>query len=78
MDAKQALRYNIKPKIGAVTLDVNLLRADLHKVTDKVTTAEGQISGLQAINKRLEKQVQDLTKKQAEMEVQLEDQECRA
>ncbi|KAJ1165634.1 hypothetical protein NDU88_006053 [Pleurodeles waltl] len=51
MEAIQALRNNIESKIDAVTLDVNLLRADLCEVTDKVTTAEGQINGLQAINK---------------------------
>ncbi|KAJ1091275.1 hypothetical protein NDU88_004402 [Pleurodeles waltl] len=83
MDAIQALRNNIEPKIDASTLDVNLLCANLCKVTDKVATAEVQIyglqiCGLQAVNKQLEKQVQDLTKKQAEMEMKLEDQEGRA
>ncbi|KAJ1134398.1 hypothetical protein NDU88_000850 [Pleurodeles waltl] len=78
MDSIQALRNNIEPKIDAVTLEVNLLRADPHKVTDRVTTAEGQINGLQAVNKQIEKQVQDLTKKQAEVEAKLEDQEGRA
>ncbi|KAJ1098462.1 hypothetical protein NDU88_003573 [Pleurodeles waltl] len=59
MDAIQAPRNNIEPKIDGVTLDVNLLHADLHKVTDMVTTAEGQINGLQAINKQLEKPIED-------------------
>ncbi|KAJ1199446.1 hypothetical protein NDU88_003280 [Pleurodeles waltl] len=75
IDAIQALRNNTELKIDAVTLDVNSLRVDLCKVTDKVATAEGQINRLQAINKRLEKKVQDLKKKQAEMEVKLEGQE---
>ncbi|KAJ1127118.1 hypothetical protein NDU88_005522 [Pleurodeles waltl] len=51
MDAIQVLKNNIEQKIDAVTLDVNLLCTDPRKVTDKVTTAEGQISGLHAINK---------------------------
>ncbi|KAJ1187359.1 hypothetical protein NDU88_004135 [Pleurodeles waltl] len=78
MDDIQVLRNNIEQKIDAVMLDVNLLHVDLCKVIDKVTAAEGQINGLQAVNKQLEKQVQDLTKKQTEMEVKLEDQEGRA
>ncbi|KAJ1108825.1 hypothetical protein NDU88_006195 [Pleurodeles waltl] len=43
-----------------------------------VTTAESQTDGLQTLTKRLEKQVQDLTKKQAEVATKLEDQEGRA
>ncbi|KAJ1093177.1 hypothetical protein NDU88_006284 [Pleurodeles waltl] len=78
MDAIQALRNNIEPKIDAVTLDVNLQWADLHKVTDKVTAVEGKINGLQAVNKRLEKQVRDPTMKHTKMEAKLEDQEGRA
>ncbi|KAJ1181258.1 hypothetical protein NDU88_006466 [Pleurodeles waltl] len=78
MEAIQALKSNIEPNINAVTLDVNLLRADLRKVTDKVSTAESQINRLQAVTKRLEKQIQDLTKKQAEVAAKLEDQEGRA
>ncbi|KAJ1166004.1 hypothetical protein NDU88_006416 [Pleurodeles waltl] len=69
---------NIEPKIDAVTLNVNLLRVDLHKVTDKVTTAEGQITRLPPITKRLEKKVQDLTKKQSKVASKMEDQEDRA
>ncbi|KAJ1162277.1 hypothetical protein NDU88_002745 [Pleurodeles waltl] len=71
MDAIQALLNNIKLKIDV------LLCADLHKVTDKVTTVEGQLTGLQAVNK-LENQVQDLTKEHADMEAKLENQEGRA
>ncbi|KAJ1207860.1 hypothetical protein NDU88_003250 [Pleurodeles waltl] len=78
MDAIQTLRNNIELKIDVVALDVILLRADLRKVTDKVTAAEGQINGLQAVNQQLEKQVQDLKKKQTEMEAKLEGREGRA
>ncbi|KAJ1112391.1 hypothetical protein NDU88_000655 [Pleurodeles waltl] len=78
MDAIQALSNNIKLKIDAVVLDVNLLCSDLRKVTDKVTTSEGQINKLQPVNKQLEKQVRHLTKKQTEMEAKSEDQEDRA
>ncbi|KAJ1217659.1 hypothetical protein NDU88_005252 [Pleurodeles waltl] len=39
MDAIQALQNNIELKIYAVTLDVNLLSADIRKVTDKVNMA---------------------------------------
>ncbi|KAJ1081062.1 hypothetical protein NDU88_001246 [Pleurodeles waltl] len=46
MDPIQALRNNIEPKIYAVTLDVNLLRADLRKFRDKVTAAVDQFNRL--------------------------------
>ncbi|KAJ1112366.1 hypothetical protein NDU88_000634 [Pleurodeles waltl] len=78
MDAIKPLWNNIESKINAVTSDVNLLRIDLRKVTHTVTTAEGQINRLQAVNKHLEKQVQHLTKKHAEVEAKLEDQDGRA
>ncbi|KAJ1217820.1 hypothetical protein NDU88_005407 [Pleurodeles waltl] len=78
METIQALRSNIELKIDAVTINVNLLQADLCKVTDKVTTAESQINGLQAMTKRLEKQVQELTQQREVVAVKLEDQEGRA
>ncbi|KAJ1153721.1 hypothetical protein NDU88_006479 [Pleurodeles waltl] len=78
MEAIQSSRSNIELKIDAVTINVNLLRPDRRKVNDKVTTGDSHTSGLQAMTKRLEKQVQDLTKQQKVVGVKLEDQEGRA
>ncbi|KAJ1192789.1 hypothetical protein NDU88_002095 [Pleurodeles waltl] len=58
MEDIQSQRGTIEPKIAAVTIDVNLLRAELRKVMDKVTTAESHINGLQEVAKRLENQVE--------------------
>ncbi|KAJ1203018.1 hypothetical protein NDU88_006813 [Pleurodeles waltl] len=58
MDATKSLKSILEVKLGAVTVDVSLLRADLWKVRDNVTMDETQIHGLQAGTKRLEDQVQ--------------------
>ncbi|KAJ1191071.1 hypothetical protein NDU88_000388 [Pleurodeles waltl] len=44
--AIQEPRTALKQKIEAISVDIKLLRADLRKVADKVTTAEGN-KGLQ-------------------------------
>ncbi|KAJ1102247.1 hypothetical protein NDU88_007299 [Pleurodeles waltl] len=78
MKAIQSLKGTIESKIDALTIDVNLLRADLRKVTDKVTTAESKINRLQAVTKRLENQVQELTKQHTAVAAKLEDKEGRS
>ncbi|KAJ1205463.1 hypothetical protein NDU88_000898 [Pleurodeles waltl] len=45
----QSVKGTLEP-----TLEVNLIRADLKQVTEKVTMAESHISGLQLVAKRLE------------------------
>ncbi|KAJ1128266.1 hypothetical protein NDU88_006645 [Pleurodeles waltl] len=61
--------------LDIVTVDVNLLRADFHKMSKKVKSAESHIHLLQSPAKKLEDQVQSLTKQQAQMAARLEDQE---
>ncbi|KAJ1119829.1 hypothetical protein NDU88_008014 [Pleurodeles waltl] len=56
MAAIQDLRGSLEPKLDAVTVDVNLLRADLKEVAEKVTNAEPDIAQLQSTSKRLEDQ----------------------
>ncbi|KAJ1093560.1 hypothetical protein NDU88_006660 [Pleurodeles waltl] len=54
MAAIQDLCGSLEPKLDTVTVDVNLLRTDLKKVTEKVTNAETDIARLQSTSKRLE------------------------
>ncbi|KAJ1147344.1 hypothetical protein NDU88_000225 [Pleurodeles waltl] len=55
-----------------------LPEADLGKISEKVAVAKAHIVGLTATTKHLEEQVRSLTKKSAEMEAKLEDQEERS
>ncbi|KAJ1101413.1 hypothetical protein NDU88_006481 [Pleurodeles waltl] len=55
--AIQDLRGSLEPKLDVVMVIVTLLRADLKKVAEKVTTAETDIAGIQSTSKRLEEQV---------------------
>ncbi|KAJ1106297.1 hypothetical protein NDU88_003698 [Pleurodeles waltl] len=52
----QTMRSIVELKLDAVMTEVNLLRADLGNMSDKVKTAESQITGLQSTTKRLEDQ----------------------
>ncbi|KAJ1217515.1 hypothetical protein NDU88_005109 [Pleurodeles waltl] len=72
------LKNRLEPKMDAITVDVNLLLADFHKMSEKVTFVELHIYLLQSTSKKLEDQVQYLTKHQALMAARLEDQEGRA
>ncbi|KAJ1160907.1 hypothetical protein NDU88_001397 [Pleurodeles waltl] len=74
----QSLRGSLELKLDAVTVDINLLRADLQKVTDTVTTAETQTHGLQVATKRLEDQAKVITKQQSAVAAKLEYQEGQA
>ncbi|KAJ1185683.1 hypothetical protein NDU88_002473 [Pleurodeles waltl] len=78
MAAIQDLKGLLEPKLDTVTVDVTLLRADLKKVVEKVTTAETDIACLQTTSKRLESQVKFLTKEHKKIMALLEDQEARA
>ncbi|KAJ1175777.1 hypothetical protein NDU88_001062 [Pleurodeles waltl] len=61
MVAIQDLKISLEPKLDAVTIDVNLLRVDLQKMSEKVTSAESHINLLQSTSKKLEEQFQCLT-----------------
>ncbi|KAJ1165302.1 hypothetical protein NDU88_005730 [Pleurodeles waltl] len=56
MAAIHDLKGSLEPRLGAVTIDVGLLQADLQKVSDKVSTAETDIVRLQSTSKALEEQ----------------------
>ncbi|KAJ1205329.1 hypothetical protein NDU88_000764 [Pleurodeles waltl] len=74
MEAIPSLRGTLETKLDAV----NLLKADLRKVTEKVTMAETQINGLESVTKRVKDQVQTLTKQNSFIAAKVEDQEGRA
>ncbi|KAJ1100046.1 hypothetical protein NDU88_005135 [Pleurodeles waltl] len=57
MAAIHDLKGSLEPRLDAVTVDVGLLRADLQKVSDKVSTAETDIARLTSTSKALEEQV---------------------
>ncbi|KAJ1167097.1 hypothetical protein NDU88_007490 [Pleurodeles waltl] len=56
LTAIQDLRVSLESMLDAATVNVTLLRADLKKVAEKVTTAETDIARLQSASKRLEEQ----------------------
>ncbi|KAJ1111961.1 hypothetical protein NDU88_000233 [Pleurodeles waltl] len=64
----QGCRTALEHKIETLSIEVNLLRADLHKVSDKVTTAEGNIVELQVETVTLKKQMAQLTTSARELE----------
>ncbi|KAJ1207147.1 hypothetical protein NDU88_002539 [Pleurodeles waltl] len=51
------LKGSLEPRMDAVAVDVGLLRADLQKVSDKVSTAETDKARLQSTSKALGEQV---------------------
>ncbi|KAJ1176651.1 hypothetical protein NDU88_001922 [Pleurodeles waltl] len=73
MAAIHHLKGSLEPQLDAV--DVGLLRADLQKVSDTVSTAETDIACLQSTSKALEEQVRFLTAEHGRIAVRLEDQE---
>ncbi|KAJ1200905.1 hypothetical protein NDU88_004726 [Pleurodeles waltl] len=72
------LKGTLEPKHDAVIVEVSLLRADLKKLSDKVTTVESNVAVLRFTNKQLEEQVQYLTKQIEMVTGKVEDQEGRA
>lgn len=74
----KTFRGTLEPKLDSVTEEVNLLRADFRKMSEKISTAEAGLGTLEAKTKRLEEQVLTLTKQQAEVHARLKDQEGRA
>ncbi|KAJ1184515.1 hypothetical protein NDU88_001321 [Pleurodeles waltl] len=69
------LKSTLEPKLDAVKADTSFLRADLQKMSDKMSTAESDIKILQTAPKKLEDQVQCLTKQTGVLAARLEYQE---
>ncbi|KAJ1202529.1 hypothetical protein NDU88_006327 [Pleurodeles waltl] len=78
MTAISDLKTTLEPKLDVVMTEVSFLRADLQKITDKVSTAKTNILMLQSTSKRLEEQVQNLTKQHKLMTAKLADEKGRA
>ncbi|KAJ1120672.1 hypothetical protein NDU88_008834 [Pleurodeles waltl] len=57
MAAISDLKSTLEPKSDTVTADVSLLRVDLQKMKDKMSTAESDIETLMSTSKSLEEQV---------------------
>ncbi|KAJ1204115.1 hypothetical protein NDU88_007896 [Pleurodeles waltl] len=74
MAAIHDLKGYLEPRLNAVAVDVGLLRADLQKVSEKISTAETDIAHLQSTSKALEEQVQFLMAEHGRMAARLEDQ----
>ncbi|KAJ1177080.1 hypothetical protein NDU88_002344 [Pleurodeles waltl] len=71
--AIQGSRVAIEGKIETVAVEVNLLRADLRKVSDKVKVAEGSIVELQTEVGALRKQMVQANSMVGRLEARLED-----
>ncbi|KAJ1152202.1 hypothetical protein NDU88_004979 [Pleurodeles waltl] len=65
----QGSRVALEGKIETVVVDVNLLRADLRKVSDKVKVLEGSIAELQSEVGTLQKQMAQATSTVGRLEV---------
>ncbi|KAJ1163192.1 hypothetical protein NDU88_003655 [Pleurodeles waltl] len=77
MAAIRDLKGSLEPQVDVVAVDVGLLRADLEKVSHKVSTVVTDIARLQSTSKALEEQVRFLTPEHGRMAARLEDQEGR-
>ncbi|KAJ1199842.1 hypothetical protein NDU88_003674 [Pleurodeles waltl] len=71
-------RVALEGKIETVAVKVNLLRADLRKVSDKVKVVEGSIVDLQTKVGTLRKQMAQITSTVGTLEDHLEDSEGRS
>ncbi|KAJ1177490.1 hypothetical protein NDU88_002745 [Pleurodeles waltl] len=71
MAAIQDLKTFLGPKLDAVTIDVTLLWTHLQKMSDKVMLVESHISLLHSMSKKMEEQVQCLTRQQEMMVARL-------
>ena len=78
MEAIRGSREALETQIAGVSIEVNLLRADLRKVSDKVTTAEDNITSLQTEVRHLKKQVSHLTNATETLADKAEESEGRA
>ncbi|KAJ1209137.1 hypothetical protein NDU88_004515 [Pleurodeles waltl] len=76
--AIQGSRVALEGKIETVAVEINLLRADLRKVSDKVKVAEGSIAELQSEVGTLQSQVAQATSTVGRLEARLDDAEGRS
>ncbi|KAJ1194187.1 hypothetical protein NDU88_003482 [Pleurodeles waltl] len=76
--AIQGSRVALEGKIETFALEVNLLRADLRKVSNKVKAAEGSIAELQSEVGTLRTQMAQATSTVGRLEARLEDAERRS
>ncbi|KAJ1200720.1 hypothetical protein NDU88_004541 [Pleurodeles waltl] len=74
----QGSRVALEGKIETVAVEMNLLRADLRKVSDKVRVAEGSIVELQTEVGALRKQMAQANSTVGRLEARLEDAEGRS
>ncbi|KAJ1187847.1 hypothetical protein NDU88_004615 [Pleurodeles waltl] len=73
--AIQDLKTSLEPNVDVVTIDVNLMRTNLQKMSEKVTLAASHINLLQSTSKNLEEEVQCLTHQQELRAKRLEDED---
>ena len=78
MTALQGVRTTLETKIDAVSTEITLLRADFHKMRDRVTETEKNIVVLRAENQQLKQQVQGLQRTTTAQGVKLDDLEGRS
>ncbi|KAJ1100624.1 hypothetical protein NDU88_005705 [Pleurodeles waltl] len=71
--AIQGSRVALEGKIETVAVEMNLLRADLRKVSDKVKMVEGSIEELQMEVEVLRKQMAQASSTVGKLEARLED-----
>ncbi|KAJ1170304.1 hypothetical protein NDU88_002182 [Pleurodeles waltl] len=76
--AIQGSRLTLESKIETVAVEVNLLRADLRRISDKVKVVEGLIVELQAEVGTLRKQMAQAGSTVGRLEARLEDAEGRS
>ncbi|KAJ1170163.1 hypothetical protein NDU88_002044 [Pleurodeles waltl] len=78
MAAIQRSKIEVVNKIKAVVVDITLLRADLRKVSDRVTTVDQNVDELQREFRSLRNMISDLQKLIARLDERIEDSEGRS
>ena len=78
LEAIQGSREALEGQIAGVSIDVNLLRADLHKISDKVKGAERNIAVLKTKFKHLKQQVSQMTMANGILTYRVEDADGRS
>lgn len=78
MAAIQTLGTTLETKIDKMSIEMNLVRADLNKTSDKARANEAEIQQLRDSSKKLEQRVNELVHQHRQLALKLEDQEGRA
>ena len=71
-------KETLQAQIGTVTTELSLLRADHRKLTEKVTTVEGEVTELKPVQQQLQAQMSSLTTRVQTLEKRAEDAEGRS